>query len=95
MIGRRSDRWDALCILALTVLCLLLRLPGLGRLALNPDESQYEATAAYLLASGASAFELPHTSGGSFALWKLVSWIFGATSRWSSPAVLRCGTSGL
>ena len=73
MTGQRSDRRDVLCILALTAVCLLLRLPALDRIALNPDESQYEATAAYLVATGTSAFELPHTSGGTFALYKALS----------------------
>jgi hypothetical protein len=67
----------ALCILILAVACLIVRLPSLDRIALNPDESQYEATASYLLATGASPYSFPYGTVTTFALYKTMAALFG------------------
>ena len=67
---------DLFCVLLLAILSLTLWLPVLDQVSLNPDESQYEATASYLLASETSAF-LPSGAPGMFGLFKLASWVFG------------------
>jgi hypothetical protein len=67
---------DLFCALLLAILSLALWLPVLGQVSLNPDESQYEATASYLLASGTSAF-LPNGAPGMIGLFKLASWLVG------------------
>ncbi|HXV77350.1 MAG TPA: glycosyltransferase family 39 protein [Candidatus Polarisedimenticolaceae bacterium] len=72
------DRWSERTAIAILVLAgWLTRLPALRAVALNPDESQYEATAAYLLASGASAFSMPHTSPATYTFYKLMARLFG------------------
>ena len=43
--------WPPTLAILLAFACLLIRAPTLDHIALNPDESQYEATAAFLLAS--------------------------------------------
>ena len=67
---------DGLCFLVLAVTCLLLRVPSLDRVSLNPDESQYEATASYLAATGSSAF-LPYGTPGTFLVFKIMTQLFG------------------
>ncbi len=67
----------ALCILLLALFCLIVRVPSLDRIALNPDESQYEATASYLLATGASPYSYPYGTVTTFALYKTMAAIFG------------------
>ncbi|MDH3629365.1 MAG: hypothetical protein OES25_17150 [Acidobacteriota bacterium] len=74
-------RWfPALLAVVLALACLAIRAPTLDRIALNPDESQYEATAAYLLSTGQSGFALPHASAGTFTLYKGIAWLFGSYS---------------
>jgi 4-amino-4-deoxy-L-arabinose transferase-like glycosyltransferase len=68
---------DLLCVLVLAVACMLLRVPSLDRATLNPDESQYEATASYLVATGTSSFSLPYGAPGTFTVFKLMTWLFG------------------
>ena len=51
-------RADVVCLLILVSCCLLLRIPALNVVVLNPDESQYAATASYLAEEGISAFAL-------------------------------------
>jgi hypothetical protein len=67
---------DALALAAIALTCLALRLPSLDRLVLNPDESQYEATASYLVATGTPPF-LPWGEPGSFGLFALMTRLFG------------------
>jgi hypothetical protein len=67
----------ALCILLLALFCLIVRVPSLDRIALNPDESQYEATASYLLATGASPYSYPYGTVTTFALYKSMAALFG------------------
>ncbi len=69
-------RRDLLCALILAALGLFLRVGSLDRVSLNPDESQYEATASYLVATGASPF-LPYGTPGTFVLFKLMTVLFG------------------
>ena len=64
-------------MLVLAVACMLLRVPSLDRATLNPDESQYEATASYLVATGTSSFSLPYGAPGTFTVFKLMTWLFG------------------
>jgi hypothetical protein len=71
---------DLLCLLVLVVASLMVRVGSLDRIALNPDESQYEATASYMLSTGMSSFEIPHTSGGTYGLYKLMGALFGPYS---------------
>lgn len=72
-----SSLRHALCILLLALFCLIVRVPSLDRIALNPDESQYEATASYLLATGASSYSLPYGTVTTFAMYKTMAAIFG------------------
>jgi len=74
------DWRDAAAIVILVLVCWATRLPAMDRVALNPDESQYEATEAYLLAEDLSAFSIPHTSPGTYSFYKIVAWIFGPYS---------------
>lgn len=79
--SRRAWDWrDVAAIVILVLVCWATRLPSMDRVALNPDESQYEATAAYLLAEDLSAFSIPHTSPGTYSFYKAVAWIFGPYS---------------
>jgi Dolichyl-phosphate-mannose-protein mannosyltransferase len=74
---RVSPAWlDALALAAIALTCLALRLPSLDRVVLNPDESQYEATASYLVATGTAPF-LPWGEPGSFGLFALMTRLFG------------------
>ena len=73
----RADLWIALL---LTLTCLVLRLPTLDRIGLNPDESQYEASAAYLAANGQSAFAFPYGVPWTMTLYKGVASVFGPYS---------------
>ena len=68
---------DAFCVLLLCLACLILRLPGLDRIALNPDESQYEAIASYYLATSTSAFEDYPALTGTLIVYKTASALFG------------------
>jgi len=68
---------DLLCILVLVLLGVAARVESLDRVNLNPDEAHYEATASYLVATGLSPFALPHTSGGTFLLFKTMARLFG------------------
>lgn len=72
-----AARADLLCVLILIAACLLLRVPSLDRVALNPDESQYEATASYLAATDSSAFLPYYGAPGTFGLYKLMTRLFG------------------
>jgi hypothetical protein len=71
-----SFQQDLFCIFLLAVLSLTLWLPVLDAVSLNPDESQYEATASYLVATGTPAF-LPNGAPGMFGLFKLATWLAG------------------
>ena len=42
-------RQDVFCVALLAVACMLVWIPALGIVTLNPDESEYEATASYRL----------------------------------------------
>ncbi len=76
-LRRVSPAWlDALALAAIALTCLALRLPSLDRVVLNPDESQYEATASYLVATGTPPF-LPWGEPGSFGLFALMTRLFG------------------
>ena len=77
---RRIDPLELGAVVLLVVAVLTLHLPALDRVGLNPDESQYEATAAYLVASGTSAFALPYGVPGTFTLYKTVARVFGPYS---------------
>lgn len=79
--SRRAWDWrDTVAVLILVLACWATRMPTMHRVALNPDESQYEATAAYLIAEDLSAFSIPHTSPGTYSFYKAVAWIFGPYS---------------
>ena len=74
---RVSPAWiDALALTAIALTCLTLRLPSLDRVCLNPDESQYQATASYLVATGTPPF-LPWGEPGSFGLFVVMTRLFG------------------
>jgi len=76
-VETRPTRGDLLCMAVLIVACLVLRLPSLDRIALNPDESQYEASAYYLAATGSSAFAFPYGVPWTMSLYKLITVVFG------------------
>ena len=78
MLGHRKA--DLACVALLALACLCVRLPALDEIALNPDESQYEGSASYLVATGTSAFEYPYGSVYTVAVYKLVASIFGPYS---------------
>jgi len=73
---------DVAAVIALALAGFVLRAPALHAVALNPDESQYEATASYLLATGRSAFGLPSGVPGTLALYKLVGLLAGPYAVW-------------
>jgi len=73
----RPRRADAVCLLILVACCLLLRIPALDVVVLNPDESQYAATASYLAEEGISAFALPHIGGAGVFVYRLAAEAFG------------------
>jgi len=81
---------DLVLLLILVVACLALRLPGVDRVALNPDESQYEATASYLLATETSAFSLTYGVPGTIALYRAVGSVFGPYSMWAVRVLVIC-----
>jgi 4-amino-4-deoxy-L-arabinose transferase-like glycosyltransferase len=68
---------EILCVALLAAACIALWTPALHAISLNPDESQYEATASYLVATDTSAF-LPNGAPGTFGLFKIATWLFGA-----------------
>ncbi len=73
-----SWNWrDRTALAGLALVGWATRLPSLDRVALNPDESQYESTAAYLLSSDLSAFAIPHTMPGTFAFYEGMARVFG------------------
>jgi 4-amino-4-deoxy-L-arabinose transferase-like glycosyltransferase len=76
----RPNWKDVLAIAVLALACLLSRVPSLDRIALNPDESQYEASASYLAATGSSAFAFPYGTPGTVTLYKLIATVFGPYS---------------
>ena len=78
--GLRPGALDLAALLLITLCCLALRLPTLDRIALNPDESQYEATASYLLATEGSAFSLTYGVPATIGLYKSVGRWFGPYS---------------
>jgi hypothetical protein len=67
---------DAVCAALIALACATLWLPALDAVSLNPDESQYEATASYLAAQGQSAF-LPNGAPGTFLLFKAMTLLAG------------------
>ncbi len=67
MAGVRSA--DAVSLLTLALACAALRAPGLSAGDLNMDESAYQASASYLLATGRSAFSL-FNLGPTVAVYK-------------------------
>jgi len=67
---------DVLALAAIALSCLALRVPSLDRVCLNPDESQYQATASYLVATDTPPF-LPWGEPGSFGLFSGMTWVFG------------------
>lgn len=77
-------------LLLLVLACLALRLPSLDRVALNPDESQYEATASYLLGTGRSAFSLTYGVPGTIAVYRAVAAVFGPYSMWAIRVLVLC-----
>lgn len=83
-------RTDLVLLLILVVVCLALRLPVVDRVALNPDESQYEATASYLLATDTSAFSLTYGVPGTIALYRAVGTICGPYSMWAMRVLVTC-----
>jgi len=72
------DRRDFAALLLLVVLCIVLRAPALERIALNPDESQYEATASYLASTGTSGFAAQHGVPATFAVYAQAARWFGS-----------------
>ena len=75
LLGIRPAHRDLLCVSLLILACLLLRLPSLDRITLNPDESQYEATASYLVATGTPAATLPYGIPAAYGVFKLLTWL--------------------
>ena len=73
----RPTRADLLCLALLGLVCLILRVPSLDRIALNPDESQYTSSAAYLAANGASAYAFPYGEPWTMTLYKGLTLLFG------------------
>ncbi len=71
---------DWLCLTALAVLCLAIRLPAINAIWLGVDQHQYAATAAYLQADGVSAFSDPIGPVHTFELYRVLAWIFGPYS---------------
>ncbi|MCP3978113.1 MAG: hypothetical protein GY716_02115 [bacterium] len=75
-----SAQRGLLCLLLFAVATLALHGPVLDKVALNPDESQYEATASYLIARGQSGFALPFGTVTTFELYRLAAVLFGPYS---------------
>ena len=59
---------------------MLLRVPSLDRVSLNPDESQYEAAASYLVATGESPLAYALGAPGTYTLFTIVNRVFGPYS---------------
>ena len=72
-----TSRQHYLAITLLLLSGIALWTPSWHAISLNPDESQYEATASYLVATETSAF-LPNGAPGTFGLFKIMTWLFGA-----------------
>ena len=70
------ERQRTLCLLLLAASTLTLWVPVIDRIGLNPDESQYEATASYLVGQEVSAF-LPNGAPAIFLLFKGLTLIAG------------------
>lgn len=66
-----------ICVATLIAVSILLRLPSMDRVALNPDESQLEATASYMIETGTSPFELPYIIQASLTVYKGLAVVFG------------------
>jgi hypothetical protein len=69
-------RQDLVCAALIALACAMLWAPALDTVSLNPDESQYEATASYLAAQDRSAF-LPNGAPGTFLLFKTMTRLAG------------------
>ena len=82
------DAQDLACLGLIAVACLALRLPALDRIALNPDESQYEATASYLVATGRSAFSLTYGVPATMAVYRAAASLFGFAEPRPAPRSL-------
>lgn len=67
---------DLACVAAIAAACAALWGPAIGIVSLNPDESQYEATASYLVATDTTPF-IPYGAPGVFGVWALATRLFG------------------
>ncbi|HUT11628.1 MAG TPA: glycosyltransferase family 39 protein [Thermoguttaceae bacterium] len=80
-VDRRPDlRWskiDWLYIAILAAACLAIRVPSLDAEWLGVDQQQYLATAAYLHATGDSAFSQPYGPTHTFELYRVLAALFG------------------
>ncbi len=73
----RWNTWDTVAIVAIAVVAAAIRIPWLGAVALNPDESQYESHAAYLIDAGTSAFSTPIGPVYTIAVYQVLAFFFG------------------
>jgi len=69
--------------------------PSLDRVSLDPAESQYEATASYLVATGASPFSYALGTPGTFALFTLATRVFGPYSMFEIRLLVQLMALGL
>jgi len=80
-VDRQPDlNWskiDWLYLAILTAACLAIRVPALDAQWLGVDQQQYLATAAYLHATGDSAFSHPDGPTHTFELYRLLATLFG------------------
>jgi len=80
-VHRRYDscwsKHDWLCIAALAAACLAIRVPALDAMWLGVDQQQYLATAAYLHATGQTAFSHPCGPVYTFELYRALAAVFG------------------
>ena len=74
---------------------MLLRAPSLDRVSLNPDESQYEATASYFLATGKSPLSYALGEPGAFALYTIVGRVFGPYAMFQFRLIVQLVCLGL
>lgn len=73
----RAGWLDVACVAILALSCVLLRAGTLRHATLNPDESQYQATASYLAGTGQSPLAYDLGSPATYWLFTFVHRAFG------------------